>query len=113
MRLYMSVALSAVLLSGCAADYLNNYDSVTLAAGDANRTNSLLQTVDPLNPNSQNTRIESDGARVVGVVQAYRSGGAGAGAYQGNCGTPGDKAKDGSNCGGRAASEKPGGDTGT
>ncbi|WP_245273316.1 hypothetical protein [Mesorhizobium sp. L2C084A000] len=39
--------LLAILVSGCAADYLNNYDWVTLAAGDANHTNVLLQTVDP------------------------------------------------------------------
>jgi hypothetical protein len=59
-------------ISGCGADYLNHYDSVTLAAGDANRANSLAQTVDPFNPNSQNTHIESDGQRIVGVVQRYR-----------------------------------------
>jgi hypothetical protein len=48
-----------VLLSGCSADYLNNYDTMTLASGDANNANALLQTVDPSNPNSNNTRIES------------------------------------------------------
>lgn len=30
-----SCVLCAVLFSGCAADYLNHYDTVTLAAGDA------------------------------------------------------------------------------
>ena len=65
--------LSAMLaISGCAADYLNNYDTMTLAAGDANNTNRLLQTVDPFNPNSNNTHIEGDGARSVAVVQRYR-----------------------------------------
>ncbi|MER9723119.1 MULTISPECIES: calcium-binding protein [unclassified Mesorhizobium] len=65
--------LSAILaLSGCAVDYLNNYDTVTLAAGDANRANSLAQTVDPFNPNSQNTHIEGNGQRIAGVVQRYR-----------------------------------------
>ncbi|MES0023137.1 MULTISPECIES: calcium-binding protein [unclassified Mesorhizobium] len=67
-----STATIAVLVSGCAADYLNHYDTVTLAAGDSNHANQLLQTVDPFNPNSQNTHIESDGARVVAVVQRYR-----------------------------------------
>ncbi|WP_292140739.1 calcium-binding protein [Mesorhizobium sp.] len=62
-------------VSGCGADYLNNYDSVTLAAGDANQTNSLLQTVDPLNPNSQKTHIEGDGQRIAAIVQRYRGGG--------------------------------------
>ncbi|TIN73687.1 MAG: calcium-binding protein [Mesorhizobium sp.] len=62
----------AVLVSGCAADYLNNYDSVTLAAGDANHANVLLQTVDPFNPHSNNTHIEGDGARAVAAFNAYR-----------------------------------------
>lgn len=61
-------------ISGCAADYLNNYDTMTLASGDANNTNSLLQTVDPFNPNSNNTHIEGDGARSVAIVARYRNG---------------------------------------
>jgi hypothetical protein len=72
-RLEVVLYLGAVLtVAGCGADYLNHYDSVTLAAGDANRTNSLAQTVDPFNPNSQNTHIEGDGARAVAVVSSYR-----------------------------------------
>ncbi|MER8692107.1 hypothetical protein NKI77_08010 [Mesorhizobium opportunistum] len=69
---WFSTVFVAVFISGCAADYLNNYDAVTLAEGVANRTNSLLQTVDPFNPNSQNTHIESDGQRIAGVVELYR-----------------------------------------
>lgn len=70
-RLFLAPA-SAVFISGCAADYLNNYDTVTLATGDANRANSLAQTVDPFNPNSQNTHIEGDGVRAVAVFNRYR-----------------------------------------
>ncbi|MBZ9859717.1 excalibur calcium-binding domain-containing protein [Mesorhizobium sp. CA12] len=66
-----------IAVSGCAADYLNNYDTMTLASGDANNTNHLLQTVDPFNPNSNNTHIEGDGARSVAVVQRYRRGSSG------------------------------------
>ncbi|MEI8717353.1 calcium-binding protein [Mesorhizobium sp. ISC11] len=77
-RSYFS-ALSAILISSCSADYLNHYDSVTLAAGDANRSNMLLQTVDPFNPNSQNTHIEGDGARAVAAFNAYRGVPAGGG----------------------------------
>ncbi|MDG4903215.1 hypothetical protein P9279_22145 [Mesorhizobium sp. WSM4962] len=72
----------------------------------------MLQTVDPFNPNSNNTKIEGDGQRSVAVIQRYRNGpqsGAGSGGYQGNCATPGDTAADGSSCGGRAASVRPGG----
>ncbi|TIQ51785.1 hypothetical protein [Mesorhizobium sp.] len=66
------VLLGSSLLTGCAADYLNNYDTMTLASGDSQKANQLLQTVDPYNPASNNTRIEGDGARSVGVVQKYK-----------------------------------------
>ncbi|MER9301064.1 calcium-binding protein [Mesorhizobium sp. M0621] len=55
-----------------AADYLNNYATVTLASGDGNHANILLQTVDPFNPNSNNTHIEGDVARAVAAFNAYR-----------------------------------------
>jgi len=121
-RLGSMLCLSAILaMSGCSADYLNHYDTVTLAAGDANRANGLAQTVDPFNPNSNNTRIEGDGQRSAAVVAQYRgppvmgmagadgaSGGGGSG-YKGNCPTPDRIAADDKPCGGRAASERPGG----
>ncbi|TIQ38109.1 MAG: hypothetical protein E5X48_03660 [Mesorhizobium sp.] len=66
------ILLSSGLLAGCAADYLNNYDTMTLASGDSQKANELLQTVDPYNPASNNTKIEGDGARSVGVVQKYK-----------------------------------------
>jgi len=66
------VLLGSSLLAGCAADYLHNYDTMTLASGDSQKANQLLQTVDPYNPVSNNTRIEGDGARSVAVVQKYR-----------------------------------------
>ncbi|CDX43022.1 conserved exported hypothetical protein [Mesorhizobium sp. SOD10] len=66
------VFLGTSLLAGCAADYLNNYDTMTLASGDSQKGNQLLQTVDPYSPASNNTKIEGDGARSVGVVQKYK-----------------------------------------
>lgn len=69
---WFSTAIVVAFVSGCTTDYLNNYDTVTLAANDANRSNMLLQMVDPFNPNSQNTHIEGDGARAVVVAQRYR-----------------------------------------
>jgi len=63
--------LCAAPLTGC-ADYLNHYDSVTLAAGDTQKFNSLLQTVDPLNPASRNTHIEGDGTRAALVAHNYK-----------------------------------------
>ncbi|TIV21673.1 MAG: calcium-binding protein, partial [Mesorhizobium sp.] len=35
----LSCVAAMVAVSGCAADYLNNYDTMTLASGDANNTN--------------------------------------------------------------------------
>ncbi|WP_292270990.1 hypothetical protein [Mesorhizobium sp.] len=67
-------ALALLALNGCAADYLNNYDTMTLASGDSNKQNQFLQTVDPYNPASNNTKIEGDGARSVAVVQKYKQG---------------------------------------
>ncbi|AZO01009.1 hypothetical protein EJ066_30120 [Mesorhizobium sp. M9A.F.Ca.ET.002.03.1.2] len=66
------VLLCAGALTGCAADYLNNYDTMTLASGDTQKYNSLLQTVEPLNPASKNTTIEGDGVRAANVAQSYR-----------------------------------------
>jgi hypothetical protein len=63
--------LCAGALTGC-ADYLNRYETVTLAAGDTQKHNSLLQTVEPLNPASKNTAIEGDGARAAAVAQSYK-----------------------------------------
>jgi hypothetical protein len=66
------IVLCTGLLAGCAADYLNNYDTMTLASGDTQKYNSLLQTVDPFNPASNNTKIEGDGTRAAAVVQGYK-----------------------------------------
>jgi hypothetical protein len=55
------------LLAGC-ADYLNRYDTVTLAAGDTQKYNALLQTKDPFNPASNDTEIETDGQRASDAV---------------------------------------------
>jgi hypothetical protein len=55
------------LLGGC-ADYLNRYDTVTLAAGDAQKYNAMLQTKDPFNPASNDTEIETDGQRASDAV---------------------------------------------
>lgn len=104
-----SILLAAGLaVSGCAADYLNNYDTMTLASGDSNNANRLLQTVDPFNPNSNNTHIEGDGARSVAVIQRFKSA-ANGGGYAGNCPTDDSVAADGSRCGGRSAESRPGG----
>lgn len=59
--------LAAGTLAGC-ADYLNRYDTVTLAAGDAQKHNAMLQTKDPFNPASKDTAITTDGQRASDAV---------------------------------------------
>lgn len=70
-RLLLVAMLAPCMLSGC-ADYLNRYESVALATGDAQRHNLMLHTVNPFNPASRDTTIESDGARAAEVVKRYR-----------------------------------------
>jgi len=69
----MGFALAAASTAGC-ADYLNRYDTVTLAAGDSQKHNMLLHTDDPFNPNSEITAIPTDGQRAANAVRLYRSG---------------------------------------
>lgn len=59
--------LAASGLAGC-ADYLNRYETVTLAAGDAQKYNAMLQTKDPFNPMSNDTAISTDGERASDAV---------------------------------------------
>jgi len=61
------LVIAASSLAGC-ADYLNRYDTVTLAAGDAQKYNAILQTEDPFNPMSKDTAISTDGERASDAV---------------------------------------------
>jgi hypothetical protein len=71
-KLSFLILAPALLFSGC-ADYLNHYDSMTLAAGDTQNYNLLLQTTDPFNPASKNTRIRSSGVRGVNAIRKYEA----------------------------------------
>ena len=71
-RLLLLALGASSFLGGC-ADYLNNYDTVTLAAGDAQKANMLLQTANPFNPQSQNTAIETNGVRASDAVRNYEN----------------------------------------
>lgn len=110
MAVQKPVALFAVvfLLSGC-ADYLNHRDTITLAAGDTQRANLMLQSVDPFNPDSGDTHIEGDGAHVAGVMARYQPASPSSPSGAGNCPTDSDVAADGSRCGKRSAQSRPGG----
>lgn len=117
----------AILLAGC-TDYANRRDSVTLRAGNAASANRSIQTVEPFPAAAFTTQIDADGNRVLrgasrvlgpaagpaagasgGDAGARRAGGGGGAAGGGNCDRPTDRAADGTLCGDRAASERPGG----
>ena len=57
-RIRLVLAVSASLMLGGCADYMNNRDSVTLGAGNANFANIGVHTINPFPPNSQNTNID-------------------------------------------------------
>ena len=67
------MVFGSLSLGGCAADYLNHYDTVSLAAGDAQNANRLLHTTNPLNPVSHNTAIETDGQRSTASAARYQT----------------------------------------
>lgn len=105
MRIWLS-GLLCLLLSGC-ADYMNHRDTITFGAGNAMEANKAIHVVNPLNPQSYNTKIYADGKRTAQVMRTYS--GTQGGGYDGTCLNQGDTATDGSRCGGRAAMERPGG----
>ncbi len=67
-----AIAALGFVLFGC-ADYLNRYDTITLAAGDAQKHNRLLHAVDPFNPNSEDVVLDTDGNVVAAAVDSYNS----------------------------------------
>jgi hypothetical protein len=67
------IAAPALLLAGCYEDdYLSRRDTVTLGAGDAAATNAATHTIDPWPPQSKNTNINVDGARVQVGMDRYQ-----------------------------------------
>ena len=114
------IALLTGALSGC-ADYLNRYDSVTLAAGETQRHNMLLQTTDPFNPAAQENRIPTSGKRTALVIERYQGPAAApapgasvtvnvkGGGSEHPCDFADQKDAAGRECGDRAAERRPGG----
>lgn len=69
----LAVCAMPILLAGC-ADYLNRYDTVSSAAGNTQKHNSMLQTSNPFNPASDDIAIETDGQRASdAVVWKYKN----------------------------------------
>lgn len=71
-RINKALALACLLpLAGC-SEYLDHHDTLTFAAGDANRYNRLLQAEDPFNERAFDTSIEGDGNRAVRMFRRYQ-----------------------------------------
>jgi hypothetical protein len=66
------LALAALMVPAGCADYMNHHDTMTLAAGDFNQTNRMLQTEDPFNEQSFDTHIHTDGGRAARIIRKYQ-----------------------------------------
>lgn len=86
--LLSAAALSSMMAVGGCADYLNRFDTVTLAVGDAQKHNLLLQSVDPFNPDAGDVSLETDGMLAVAKYNRYRTPAAAAPAVTVNSGAP-------------------------
>lgn len=113
MRFAVLAAGVVTTLAACSSSYVDRRDPISPTLGNAVRSNIALHTDDFWSRQAFDPNIPMRGARAVNVVRSYdtaantASGGGGSGG--GNCANPGDTAADGSQCGGRAASVRPGG----
>ena len=72
-------ALGAVLvisasLAGCSDLYIDRRETVSFGAADAQAANAALQTIDPWPPGSQYRDFSTNGPRMAGAIERYRTG---------------------------------------
>jgi len=79
-RLGAALACSG-LVAGCSVappwdDFVEQYtarkDTVTLGAGNAEKVNEAIHTIDPVPANAANTQIPANGQRMAGAVERYK-----------------------------------------
>ena len=73
-RTVAAAVLLGSFLAGCSDLYYDRRETVTFAAGDAVASAQATQTIDPWPPASANRNIDSNGARVAGAIERYRTG---------------------------------------
>jgi hypothetical protein len=69
-----------LLLAGCSVPsfeevtepYAARKDTVTLGAGEAQKINEAIHTIDPAPPGAFDTQIPANGQRMAGAVERYR-----------------------------------------
>jgi hypothetical protein len=78
-RRFDARALGAVLafsaaLAGCSDLYYDRRERVSFGAGDAVAADATLQTIDPWPPGSEHRDFSTNGARMGGAIERYRTG---------------------------------------
>ena len=69
----VAVAVTSLYLAGCQEHrYLARRDGVTMGVGDANATNKATHTINPWPRYAKDTKIKSDGKRVLVGVKRYQ-----------------------------------------
>jgi hypothetical protein len=69
----LTLACSFVL-TACSDLYLDRRETVSFGAGDAVASDAALQTIDPWPPASANRDVRSNGPRMAGAIERYRTG---------------------------------------
>jgi hypothetical protein len=68
-----ALALGSVL-AGCSDLYYDRRETVSFGAGDAAATDAALQTIDPWPRGSENRDFSTNGPRMAGAIERYRTG---------------------------------------
>ena len=62
------------VLAGCSDLYYDRRETVSFGAGDAPATGVALQTIDPWPRGSENRDFSTNGPRMAGAIERYRTG---------------------------------------
>jgi hypothetical protein len=73
-KIVAAAVLLGSVLAGCSDIYYDRRETVSFAAYDAVATAQATQTIDPWPAASANRNITSNGARVAGAIERYRTG---------------------------------------
>jgi len=73
-RAVAAAVLLGSFLAGCSDIYYDRRETVSFAANDATASAQATQAIDPWPPASANRNIDSNGARVAGAIERYRTG---------------------------------------
>lgn len=72
-RAFALAALVGAGMAGCSDIYFDRRDTISLYAGDAVATNIATHTIDVWPPEAGETRIVSNGVKIQGAVERYRT----------------------------------------